>query len=280
MLAYLSVAMIGSLAIGAEGVEAIEQELARMEGAWSFASVEVDGNKAPEQPFAANKVIISKDGNFVILQRSRITHARLKPDPTKSPKQYDSTILDGPAKGSTFKCIYELEGDSFKLCGPYRGGERPTEFATSPGSGLVLQVLHREKQSVKDALTEAGRVELAGTWEVVPVAQEGTSAPGNDTSKMLLTFDAAGKLTEAGPAGTTVAATTVVDPSASPMTIDITYTEGELKGRTALGIYRLEQGTLTVCRAAPGKPRPAEFASQPGGDHTLVTYKRHTPATQ
>jgi len=33
------------------------------------------------------------------------------------------------------------------------------------------------------------------------------------------------------------------------MTIDMAYTEGDDKGRTALGIYKIEDDVLTICRA-------------------------------
>jgi len=277
LLTYLSIMACG-LVMGTEGEDAAKRETARMEGTWSFASVEVDGAKQPEQPFAANKIIILKDGGFVIVQGSRITHGTLKPDPSKTPKEYDSTITDGPAKDSTFKCIYELEGDSFKLCGSYRGGQRPTEFVTKPGSGLVLQVLKREKQSVKDALAEAARKELAGTWQSTSLVKDGTAASEADAKKMTLTIDEEGKATEVGQDGASVAAAMVVDPSTNPMTIDITYAEGEMKGRTAPGIYRLENDILTVCRAATGGERPSEFSSKAG--RTLVTYRRESPETK
>jgi hypothetical protein len=52
------------------------------------------------------------------------------------------------------------------------------------------------------------------------------------------------------------------------------YTEGDPKGRTALGIYKIEDDLLTICRAAPDKPRPDAFAAKPGSGLTLMTYKR------
>jgi hypothetical protein len=42
--------------------------------------------------------------------------------------------------------IYELDGDTYKLCGDMQGKSRPTEFAVKPGSGFVLEVLKREKK--------------------------------------------------------------------------------------------------------------------------------------
>jgi len=42
-------------------------------------------------------------------------------------------------------CIYELEGDTYKVCMALEGHPRPTEFVTRPGNGHVFEILKREK---------------------------------------------------------------------------------------------------------------------------------------
>jgi hypothetical protein len=39
--------------------------------------------------------------------------------------------------------VYELEGDTLRVCYPLRGGPRPTALKTGPGSGLSLVVYRR-----------------------------------------------------------------------------------------------------------------------------------------
>ena len=39
---------------------------------------------------------------------------------------------------------------------------------------------------------------------------------------------------------------------------------GKDRGERVLGIYKLEGDRLTICRAAPGKPRPSEFKAEKG----------------
>jgi uncharacterized protein (TIGR03067 family) len=58
-----------------------------------------------------------------------------KLDPSKKPKQIDLEIMEGqPNKG-----IYSLEGDTLKLCvSEDENEDRPTEFATKPGTKIVL----------------------------------------------------------------------------------------------------------------------------------------------
>jgi uncharacterized protein (TIGR03067 family) len=50
----------------------------------------------------------------------------------------------------------------------------------------------------------------------------------------------------------------LIDLTASPKTMDLTFTEGPQTGKTALGIYKVEGDTYRLCRAAPGKPTPAQ----------------------
>ena len=42
--------------------------------------------------------------------------------------------------------IYELESDSYKICFASAGKPRPSEFASNPGSGYILQVWERKKK--------------------------------------------------------------------------------------------------------------------------------------
>jgi uncharacterized protein (TIGR03067 family) len=247
---------------------------------WSFALVEVDGVKQPAVPFETHKVIIARDGSFVVVQGARVTRGRIKLDVTKMPKHFDVTITQGRAKGRIFSCIYELERDSYKLCSSIRGSERPGTFETKPGGGLLLQVLKREKQDVKEALLEAARRELAGTWQAVSYALDGNKASDEDMKKIKLSIDESGKTSASRDGKVFIASTIKIDPSNNPMLIDMTYTVGDIKGQTALGIYKIEDDVLTICRAGPNHPRPAEFASAPGSGHTLMSYRREKPTAK
>jgi uncharacterized protein (TIGR03067 family) len=136
--------------------DADTKEVARFEGVWRFALVEVEGVKQVDVPFETNKIIIRADGTYVVVQGQRITRGQFKVDPTKNPKHFDVTITDGPAKGRMFSAIYELDVDTYKFCGSLRSKDRPKALASEQGSGTMLQVLKREKQTVKEALNELG----------------------------------------------------------------------------------------------------------------------------
>ena len=71
-----------------------------------------------------------------------------------------------------------------------------------------------------------------------------------------------------------MAATTKIDGTVNPMTIDLTWTKGEDEGRVALGILRIEDGRLTICLGTAGKARPTEFSCERGSSNRLTTYER------
>jgi uncharacterized protein (TIGR03067 family) len=60
-----------------------------------------------------------------------------------------------------------------------------------------------------------------------------------------------------------------------PKAIDYKQTsEGEDKGKGALGIYEVVGDRLKVCAVPDGKERPTEFSSKPGSGHYFRVYKR------
>jgi uncharacterized protein (TIGR03067 family) len=264
--------------LGSDGEDAAKNEYARFEGVWSFAAIDVEGTKQPVPPFESNKIIIAQNGRFVVIQGSKVTRGVFKLDPTTAPKHFDQTVTDGPAKGMTAACIYELDGDAYKLCGSFRGKERPATFEVKPKSGLILQSFRREKQNVQEALIEVGRRELTGTWQAVSYALDGANASDKDMKIIKLSIHADGKASVLREGKPFIAATTNIDPNKSPMTVDFSYTEGDIKGQKSLGIYKIEDDLLTICRVTPGGARPIAFESKPGSGLTLMTYRREKTA--
>jgi uncharacterized protein (TIGR03067 family) len=65
-----------------------------------------------------------------------------------------------------------------------------------------------------------------------------------------------------------------LDPSRDPKAIDVIPDGGKDRGERVLGIYKLEGDRLTICMAAPGKPRPKEFKADKGSGCTLRTFVR------
>jgi uncharacterized protein (TIGR03067 family) len=64
-------------------------------------------------------------------------------DTSATPRWLDMIFDAGPEKGNTNPGIYEVNGDSWKLCIATRGNVRPSTFGSTPGSGLALELLTR-----------------------------------------------------------------------------------------------------------------------------------------
>ena len=75
-----------------------------------------------------------------------IQAATQKLDPSRSPKALDVTVAEGPNKGAVMLGIYEINGDTLKVCFDAQGKKRPTEFTSPPGSDYFVNVHKRAKK--------------------------------------------------------------------------------------------------------------------------------------
>ena len=120
-----------------------KKELEKFQGKWATASVTVDGEA---EDAIMDRFLAIKGDKATFLDKNKETGTgSIKLDPGKSPAHLDFTYEDGPAKGTTLKGIYKIEGDTMTLCLGGIGKDRPTEFASKPGSGTILIVQKRVK---------------------------------------------------------------------------------------------------------------------------------------
>jgi uncharacterized protein (TIGR03067 family) len=115
-----------------------------MDGTWLPSTAELGGEKFPDEVRKSIKLVIG-DGKYTVTVGKEPDKGTVKLDPSKKPKSMDITGVEGPTKGKTILAIYEMTGDTLKICYDLSGNARPTAFKTTTGSRLFLVTYHREK---------------------------------------------------------------------------------------------------------------------------------------
>ena len=122
------------------------QENAKMiEGKWSIDKAELAGQPFPAEVAKTMTLILEKD-KYTLKSPGPDDIGTLTIDPAKTPKQMDIKGVQGPNQGKTFLAIYELDGDSLKICYDLAGKTRPVEFKTAAGTTQFLVVYKRVKE--------------------------------------------------------------------------------------------------------------------------------------
>jgi uncharacterized protein (TIGR03067 family) len=143
-LKMLAVLVVGSLlAAGAGGQDKDKTDEEKLQGTWTFVSLERGGQEVMDDFVKEAKAIIA-NGKVKLQAQGKEMEVSIKLDPTKKPKHIDITAMDG-GKEVLHKGIYELDGDNFKICFGPPGENRPSEFKTQGGSSEQMAVLKREK---------------------------------------------------------------------------------------------------------------------------------------
>ena len=121
-------------------------DLKAMEGTWKVESAEAGGKKIESGDLMEIVVKITGD-RYEVKLKDKLDAGTLKLDETLKPKTMDATNTEGDDVGKVEKAIYELSGDTLRVCYALNGGERPTEMATKEGSPLLLLTYKREKKA-------------------------------------------------------------------------------------------------------------------------------------
>lgn len=118
----------------------------RMQGTWVFATSERDGKKELDGDKVPLEMEFTTE-TFRFRLPAGAKHAQpYKLDASKKPRTIDwlAGAKTGPAK--PLLGIYELDGDTLKICWGKDGKERPQEFKTGSDAGDWLWILKRAKK--------------------------------------------------------------------------------------------------------------------------------------
>jgi uncharacterized protein (TIGR03067 family) len=277
-IGYMAAA-VTLLAIGGRGSAGSEAaaDRDRLQGSWAMVSLEINGEKADDDEIKAARLLVEGERYNPIYDERNVSETYIL-HPEMTPKGIDFTYSEGPRKGETVRGIYKLEGDRYTLCRAIQADDaRPREFATRPDSNLAMVVWTRISAGdvARRRAVEVERKSLAGTWVGALGLHDGRPIVEDEPRQVRLIVSGDGYELERGEK--TDRGTMVIDPTASPKTMDLVITEGEFKGETWTGIYEVAGYIHRACFAPAGKPRPTQFASPPGSGHVLWVFARPAP---
>jgi uncharacterized protein (TIGR03067 family) len=116
-----------------------------IQGRWFPVSAELGGEALPD---AVLKMISLKldHGKYEVLVGDAPDNGTYTLDAAAVPRGISVTGTAGPNAGLTFPAIYELKGDTLRICYDLSGAKRPAEFKSVAATKLYLVTYHRKKE--------------------------------------------------------------------------------------------------------------------------------------
>jgi erythromycin esterase len=125
----------------------VRKELKRLEGTWEVVSLVQDGDEKPlEGTTKGLQAVFTEDERTLKVGATVFARGRHRIDPRTRPRWIDLTITEGSLRGQVLRGIYDLDGDTLRICLGMKGGPRPTEMVSKPDSGYTLMV-HKARRT-------------------------------------------------------------------------------------------------------------------------------------
>jgi uncharacterized protein (TIGR03067 family) len=126
----------------------LKSEREKFAGSWSAVAVEYDGENLDGDIAGRLSLVYNTDGNWTVtIDRNELMAGSWKVDPTKMPKEISYNLTNAPeGQKKSIGGIYEIDGDTLKVCAANESDTRPTEFLSRPGTGVSVIVFKRQKK--------------------------------------------------------------------------------------------------------------------------------------
>lgn len=142
MLRPAVTAVFAALAVAAAPADA---DRAALRGTWVLEAATLEGRDHADD-FRGMKLVLDGD-RYTIDFDKNTDKGTFTIDPAKTPKRIDVRSAEGPFKGKTLPGIYELKGDTLRLCldGDGKADKRPAAFEAPGTTRNMLLTYRREK---------------------------------------------------------------------------------------------------------------------------------------
>jgi uncharacterized protein (TIGR03067 family) len=116
-----------------------------VQGYWKPAKAELAGQ--PMTDALLRSISLKLDnGTYEVFVGAEPDRGTYTLDSVTVPKGMTITGTDGPNSGKTFPAIYELKGDTLRICYDLSGAKRPTDFRSIAGTRLYLVTYNRKNK--------------------------------------------------------------------------------------------------------------------------------------
>jgi uncharacterized protein (TIGR03067 family) len=116
-----------------------------VQGSWTPARADLGGQPMADAVLKSISLKLD-DGKYEVFVGDKPDKGTYTLDSTSQPKSVTITGTEGPNQGRTFPAIYELKGDTLRICYDLSGVKRPTEFKSIAGTKLYLVTYNRKKE--------------------------------------------------------------------------------------------------------------------------------------
>jgi uncharacterized protein (TIGR03067 family) len=125
---------------------ALKAEVQRLEGTWTVVAMHAKGKKAPANGIPFRKVVFAADKKAAEKEGKGCAVFSYRLDLEKTPKALDAAEQGDRPKKITLYGVYQLKGDTLRLCLSDSMKGRPTDFRTAPESNAILLELKRAQR--------------------------------------------------------------------------------------------------------------------------------------
>jgi uncharacterized protein (TIGR03067 family) len=125
----------------------------------------------------------------------------------------------------------------------------------------------------KDKAIKADLEKIQGTYKMTSLEVDGKAVTEDKLKSSTLTIKGDKYIIQVK--DQTFETQMILHPEKKPKTIDMKFLDGVNKDKMALGIYKFDDETFTMCRGLnPGQTRPQDFGTWPDTNTFLVVWKK------